>query len=140
VTVNLATAARPHRIHLENPGPRVPDGEGGWTVSWEPLTPPTLWASIAPASSVDLQRVVSSEAVQATATHVVTSQFHAGVTVETRVTWYRMPKRPDRYFLVQAVQNPDEREIAMVLSCVELLGQPGPPPSRSAEDTDGRQD
>ena len=132
--VSSEIARRGHWLFLENPGDPVPDGDGGYTHSWAPLTPPNVWAAIAPASATDLQRLVASDAILGVATHVITMPFHPGVSLDTRVTWHRAPKRPDRFFQVQSVQNLDEREISLVLVCAEIVGATAPPQTMADEE------
>ena len=123
----MARGDQRHLVHLENPGPPMPDGEGGFTESWTPLDPPTMWTSIEPASANDLQRVIGTESVIAIATHVLRMDFHPGVTIETRLNWERAPARPDRFFQVQSVINVEERDRALVLVCSEIVGATAPP-------------
>ena len=40
-----------HRVLFQNPGPAVPDGDGGYTQSWIDLVPPTWQVSIEPATA-----------------------------------------------------------------------------------------
>jgi head-tail adaptor len=108
-----------HRVSLENPTGNVPDGDGGFTNGYAPLDPPVVDASIQAASARDLERVTAGT-VLATATHLVRMRFHPGVTVLTRLTF------KGRVFEVQSVQNVDERDIALILICAEILdnGEP----------------
>lgn len=103
-----------HQVTLENPGPRVPDAEGGYTEAWTPLTPSPVWASIQPATARDLERRVAST-MQSTATHIVTMRFHPQVTTKTRLTF------GNRVFFVSGVQNTDERNVELVLACQEIV-------------------
>jgi head-tail adaptor len=115
-----------HALALENPGLPVPDGEGGFTEGWTPLDPPTMWASIEPAAATDLQRVVGDAQVIATASHLIELDYHPDITIKTRLTWTR-PPRPDRWFQVQGVVNVEERDVRLILACVELVGATAPP-------------
>jgi len=103
-----------HSIVLENPGPAVPDGDGGFTQAWVPNLPSPVWASITPASARDLERLVAGS-VQSNATHVVRIRYHANISTQTRVTF------GTRVFEVTGVQNPDERNIELVLICQERV-------------------
>jgi head-tail adaptor len=105
---------RRHLVTLENPGPPVPDGGGGFTETWAPLSPPTRMAEIKPATARDLERVVAN-AVESTASHILTMDYHAGVTTETRITF------GTRVFTVDGLQNPDERNIDHVVACTEVV-------------------
>ena len=75
-----------HRVTLEAPGDPVPDGEGGWTEGWAPLTPATWDCSIQAASQRDLESI-GAGTVLAQATHLLKGRFHQGITTETRIHW-----------------------------------------------------
>jgi head-tail adaptor len=103
----------------------VPDGDGGFTQAWTSLSPPEVWASILPATARDLERVVANT-VQASASHVVRMRFHDGVTTKTRLT--KGPRNPDgklpagsRELQVTSVQNIEERNVELVLTCTERV-------------------
>jgi SPP1 family predicted phage head-tail adaptor len=101
-----------HLITLQTPSTATPDGDGGFTNTWADLA--TVWASIVPATARDLERVVAGT-VQSSATHLVTIRYLAGVTTKTRVVF------GSRLFSVTGVQNPDERNISLVLVCQESV-------------------
>lgn len=107
-------ADRPHRVTLQNPGPAVPDGEGGTVQSWTDLTPPALSVKIAEASTANLERVTTGT-VLATATHVITGPYHPQVTTQTRILFQ------GRSFSVTGVSNPGERNVEMILVCKEVV-------------------
>lgn len=109
-----ASGERRHRVTLDNPGASVPDGDGGYTTGWAPLTPPTMYASIAPATAASLERTAASTVI-ATATHVIRMPYHAGVTTQTRLTV------KGRTFNVIGRVNLDERDIELVLVCAEVV-------------------
>ena len=105
-----------HRVRFDSPGPPTPDGDGGWTQPWIPLTPAEWRVAIRSATARDLENAVAGT-VSATATHIVTGDYHPGVTVKTRLT-----KLVDnRIFLVTGVQNVNEENETMVLVCDELV-------------------
>lgn len=110
----IAIAERRHLVRLQNPGVAVPDGDGGYTQTWNDLAPANVYVQIRPASARDLERVASGT-VLSTATHVVTGPYHPDVTTQTRVVF------ADRTFNVTGVSSPDERQIEMVLVCVEVV-------------------
>lgn len=116
MTIGMRTAVgdRPHRISLQNPGPNVPDGEGGSTQTWFDLTPPAVYAKIAPATQADLERVTAGT-VLSTATQVVTMPYHPGVTTQTRIIF------DGRLLYVKGVANPEERNIELILLCTEVV-------------------
>jgi SPP1 family predicted phage head-tail adaptor len=104
-----------HRITLQNPkSPPTPDGDGGYTEDpWTTLAA-NVPASIVPATARDLERVVAGT-VQSSATHLVTIRYLAGVTTKTRVVF------GTRLLSVTGVQNPEERNISLVLVCQESV-------------------
>ena len=102
-----------HVLWLENPGPPIPDGDGGFTQSWTPLTPPTMSARIEPVAGRNLEHVAGS--VIQTRTVTVTMRYHAGVTVETRLR-----RLNGHYLRILSLVNPEERNINLVLQCVEV--------------------
>lgn len=99
---------------LDNPGAAVPDGDGGFTYPLTPLSPATAWAEIKPATSRDLERV-TADTVLSTASHVITMDYHAGVTTKTRITF------EGRVFNVTGVSDPEERHIDTIAVCVEVV-------------------
>lgn len=104
-----------HLVTLENPGPAVPDGDGGYTQTWQTLSPPMMWSSIKQASSRDLERTVSST-VLSTATHIVKMRYHPEVTTQTRLT------TPDGAYLnVVSVDDVERRHVELILACVEVV-------------------
>jgi len=116
----MAIGAYRHRVSVSNPSGYVPDGDGGYTSGYVPATPPVIDASIQAATARDLERVTAGT-VLATATHLIRCRFHPEITTATRLTF------KGRIFEVQSVQNVDERDIALVLICTEVLtpGAPG---------------
>lgn len=100
-----------HLVTLQTPT-SAPDGDGGFTDTWTALA--TVWASIVPATARDLERVVAGT-VQSSATHLVTIRYLAGVTTKTRIVF------GSRLFSVTGVQNPEERNISLVLVCQEIV-------------------
>jgi head-tail adaptor len=116
----LSPAQRPHRITLQNPGPPVPDGEGGFEPSWLAVTPPQLWASIEPASRGSLEAVTAGTVI-ATATHLIVAPFHPQVTPASRVQFYDTLRQRDRIFTVSSLCDTQERDLEMTLICAEVI-------------------
>jgi head-tail adaptor len=112
--MRTSIAERPHRVLLQNPGPAVPDGDGGTTQSWIDLVPPALSVKIAPATARDLERIAVGT-VLSTATHIVTGPYHPQVTTRTRILF------GVRTFNVTGPANPEERNVEMVLTAVEVV-------------------
>jgi head-tail adaptor len=104
-----------HRIALENPsGPPVSDGDGGFTQAWGVCVPSPVWASIAPATVRDLEKVAAGT-VLATASHIVTMRYHPEVTTQTRVTY------GTRILNVTGVVNTDEDNLETIALCAEVV-------------------
>jgi SPP1 family predicted phage head-tail adaptor len=103
-----------HLVSLSNPGPPVPDGSGGFTETPVPLSPPTTYAEIKPATARDLERVTAGT-VTSTASHVVRMRYHSGITTETRITF------GTREFEVSGIANTEERNVELVLLCTEVI-------------------
>lgn len=106
---------RPHYILLQNPGPVIPDGAGGFTQTWSDLTPASVFAKIAPATTEDLERVAAGSVVEASATHIITMPFHPGVTTKSRVV------HNGRTFSVSGVSSPDERQQETIAIANEVV-------------------
>jgi head-tail adaptor len=71
------------RVRFEAPlGAPVPDGDGGYTQSWTPLTPPTAYVRLRPASSAER---AAPGTLLTHASYIVVGRFHPGVTTETRL-------------------------------------------------------
>jgi head-tail adaptor len=107
--------AREHLITLENPGVPVPDGDGGYTEV--PVELATVFASIQPATARDLERLVAGT-VQSTVSHVVTLEYVFGVSTRTRIR-FDDPMVGPRLFDVNGIQNPEERNLDLILVCSE---------------------
>lgn len=103
-----------HTVLFQNPGPAVPDGDGGYTQSWVDLVPPTWRVSIEPATARDLERVTVGTVTSA-ASHIVRGDFHPGVTTATRLVFN------GRQLSITGVQNIEERGVTMELVAVEQV-------------------
>ena len=104
-----------HLVTLENPGASVPDGHGGFTATYVPLAPPTMYAAIRPAAASDLERS-RADTSAAVATHVLTMDFHPQVSTQTRIG------APNgRVLLVTGVRSPDFKAIELELTCSEVV-------------------
>lgn len=109
---------RIHKVTLENPT-RVGDGEG-YTETWVALSPPFVYAEIKTATARDLERVVAN-AVQSTASHIVTCDYHSGVTTQTRLAWVGPRDGRAHVAVVAGIQDPDGTNVDMVLAVEEVL-------------------
>lgn len=114
IAPRTSISARPHRILLQNPGPPIADGAGGYTQVWSDLAPAAVDARIAPATAADLERVTTGTTLS-TATHVVTMPYHPQVATSTRIIFN------GRTFHVAGVATPDELQVETVALCTEVV-------------------
>jgi SPP1 family predicted phage head-tail adaptor len=107
-------APRVHRVTLQNPGPAIPNGDGGYTQTWTDLAPASMNVSIERASVENLERMAAGTLI-ASATHIIEGPYHPQVTTQTRVLFN------GRSFSVKAVQNRDEINVDLRLACEEVI-------------------
>lgn len=112
--MSIPIGRRRHLVTLENPGVVVPDNEGGYTTVSAPLSPPSLYVAIEPASVRQMERLFASTIV-ASASHVVTGPFHPGITLQTVI------KFDGRTLQIKGIQNVDERNVELVMACEEVV-------------------
>ena len=105
---------RIHWITLENPGPAVPDGDGGFTQVYVPLTPSGAWASIDTASARDQERLAAGTVISSKSS-LVKFPYHSGVTTKTRITC------GSSVMSVVGVDNPERRNIETECLAVEVV-------------------
>jgi Bacteriophage head-tail adaptor len=103
-----------HRVLLQNPGPPIPDGAGGYSQSWADLVPAVIDVNVQAATARAVEYLAAGT-LAASASHVVTGRHHPGVTTQTRVIFGA------RIFHVTGVANPEERDLEMVLMCQEQV-------------------
>ena len=103
-----------HLVLLQDPGPAVPDGDGGFTNSWVDLAPPTWHCSIAPATAKDLERVANGT-VLSTNTYIVKGRYRPDVVTTSRLVFN------GRLFSITGASNPEERNITLELVAVEIV-------------------
>lgn len=113
--MTITTGAYRHVVQVEGPGPAVPDGDGGYTEGFGPLTPATWHCAISQATPKDLENIGSGTVI-AQATHIVKGRYHAGITTKARLMFH------GRILNVVAVVNVDERNIELHLACAEVIG------------------
>lgn len=113
-----------HLVALDEPGPPVPDGDGGWTEGSVPLNPPAWYCSIEPASAYNVEREVAGT-VSATASHLLKGRFHPGISPTTRI-WFTDLHRGGkvRRFNVESVRSVDENGEQLVVLCSEVIENP----------------
>jgi head-tail adaptor len=110
-----AISARPHYVQLQRPSDPVSDGEGGYSVEpWTDLSPPRLFAHIAPTVAADLERFAHG-VVTAHATHTITLPYHPQLTTLDRIV------HNGRTFHVLGVASPEERGVETVALCHEVV-------------------
>lgn len=73
------------RVTFETPGALVPDGDGGFIEDWEPLSPPTWFVRIRPATARDAERAAAGT-ILTHVSHVIHGRFHPQVTTQCRMT------------------------------------------------------
>jgi head-tail adaptor len=103
-----------HRVTVQNPGPPVADGQGGYTEGWNDAVPPVLDVSITPATARDLERIAAGT-VLTQATHLIRGRYHPQISTASHLLFGA------RVFAVIYVGNPEERNTEIVLVCAELL-------------------
>lgn len=116
IAPRTSVGERPHYVLLQNPGPAVPDGAGGFTQTWSDLAAPaSVFAKIEPATAENLERVAAGVTVEANATHIISMPFHPSVTTKTRVV------HNGRTFTVSGVSSPDERQQETIAIANEVV-------------------
>lgn len=73
-------------VTLANPGAAIPDGDGGFTQTWSPLSPSEWWAAMEKASQRAIERNFAGT-VLAQATHLFKGRYHPEISTQTRLTW-----------------------------------------------------
>jgi hypothetical protein len=84
VTINIGKYRQV--VTLSTPGAAVPDGDGGYTQTQDPLDPPEWRCAIESASAALAERSFSSTVI-AQASQVLTGRFHPGITTSTQMVW-----------------------------------------------------
>lgn len=105
-------------VTLQNPGPAVPNDDGGTTPSWIALDPPTAYARIVLATGNDRERVAAGT-VLTTLSRLVTLAYHPGVTTQTQLAW--TDAAGVAHVANVTSTQPDERGIDLQLVCVEVV-------------------
>ena len=74
-------------VKLSGPaGPPVPDGDGGFTQPYAPLSPP-IWRCRIQKATLALAEKHFAQAVIGRATHIVDGRFHPQIDFSTQLTW-----------------------------------------------------
>jgi hypothetical protein len=105
-------------VRVDVPGAPLPDGDGGYTEAWTPASPPTWWCGVSYASALEGQR---GSTVEASATKVLTGDWHPGISVLARL-WVPDPDGAvERPHDVVSVQPVDQRRFAMIVTVSETV-------------------
>jgi head-tail adaptor len=105
--------SRHHLVTLQSPAVVVETGNaGGYTETWSDLSPATSWASIRGGEG-DTENVTAG-IERSSASHTVEIDYHAQVTLKSRVVF------GSRHLYVRGIDNVDERNITMILTCEEI--------------------
>lgn len=107
----IATGRRQHLVTLQSLASTQMTSDSDYAAT--PSTIGTAWAAIEPATAQRLERLVPGTVI-AQATHIVTIPYMAGITTKAQVVFGA------RTFNVVGVANPEERNIELVLVCVEV--------------------
>ena len=102
-----------HLVTLATAGPTVDDPEGGYVETWVPLTPPTWYCSIVPATLDALERISGGGLTQ-TATHVLRGRYHPTLTADCRITFR------GRVLSVSSVHDPDQSQFLLTVIAHEI--------------------
>jgi len=113
IAPSTSVSSRQKRIVFQNPGPPVPDGDGGFSQSWIDL-PPAAYAQVSKATQQSLERITSG-AILSTASYVVTAPYRVGVTTKSRIIF------DGRVLNVLDVTDEDERHVELKISCAEVV-------------------
>lgn len=104
----ISRGQRRHIVTFEAPSDPVPDGEGGFTYTWTPLTPAGWYVSIRPATARDAEAALAGTQITHVS-HVVEGDYHPGVTTATRMHF-----NGQTYEVTSAIDD-DARGLTMTL-------------------------
>lgn len=103
-----------HLVNLQAPGDPVPDGEGGFIETMAALDPPTWHVQMLPATVRNMERVAAGTTI-ASASHILTGDYHPGVNTETQAIF------EGRTLYVRSVVDPEEKHIETICVCEEVV-------------------
>lgn len=86
MSVTLVLGKLRQIVSLFGPDVATPDGDGGFTTTAAPLTPPTWYCSVENASTRSSERLFAAT-VSSLATHIMSGRYHPGITRQTSLTW-----------------------------------------------------
>jgi len=107
------------RLEAPPPPPGIPDGEGGYIDTPQPLAPPTDWAAIEPVSSTTAELPVAGSIIGAL-THHVLLRYRPDITLKTQLTFVDQARRTRRLY-VRSLQAPLEQAELLHLWCEEQV-------------------
>lgn len=110
--MTIAIGKRRHLVTLQS-STNAEGSDGDFDTTWAALTPSQIYAAIEPATAQRLERI-GHGAVIAEATHLVTIPYVPNVTTHARVLFN------DRALNVVGVSNVEERNVELILVCVEV--------------------
>lgn len=114
IAPRTSIANMPHLVTVQGIGEPISDDQGGFTR--EPIIiAERVRAKVEPATARNLERVVAN-AVQSSASHLVTIDYVPGVTTESQVVFH---DTIDRTFSVSGVSDPEELHVQLVMACQE---------------------
>jgi len=96
-----------HRITIQTPS-ETSDGIGGMTTTWSTFK--KIWAAIWPLRGAEY---LAAMQITSEITHKIRIRYLSGVTPKMRILF------GTRYFDIQSIINPDERNIYLELMCRE---------------------
>ena len=99
-----------HRIIIQSKQ-KTPDGEGGWTYTWEDMAED--WANVMPLRA---EEKLQYQQVNVQASHEITMRYRPDINNELRVVYN------GRYFDIVELINVGERNRELKLICVEQAG------------------
>lgn len=113
--MSTAPGAMVHEITLMKPAPDVPGADR----TYVPMFATNQWAAIEPATAAKLEKVMAGSTV-ASASHLVTIWYLAGVTTLHQLIFHDRAGRGDRIFTINGVHDDEERHEQLILACAEV--------------------
>lgn len=91
---------------------KIPDGTGGFTETWMDVSGGGVWAAI---WSIRASQLVKPEAVTMNISHQIRIRYREGIKPNWRI------KFGNRYFSIQGILNPEERNEKIDMFCKEVI-------------------
>lgn len=116
--ITFSDGAREQRVRLQDVTVTpTADGEGLETAI--DLTPAVVHAAIVPAMSREFERTSPGSSLS-TASHLITIDYHPGVSTRTQIQYDDPRAGTTRIFRVHGVQNPEEASAILILTAEEI--------------------